>query len=244
MKLREMTSYWNGQPGAKLRSAVILASLLFVVQPAFAQSDTSRVVPADSSGYNPNQLAEGQKRIGDYLAKHFGFDLFATGEVYSLHFSRVSFLSSSGGVGMGAELRIAPVFIGGIFGESGNEIPRPPSEFYFSSLYAGFMISGYRIDVGKIYGETQWLDQDSPPVAVYNSLFAGIGRRYGSGFFFEPEIKFMFPVTSTYYYYANQPGIMYNGPNAHTAVGRDNGGLRDLFLAFSIKVGLCLGSGD
>ena len=105
------------------------------------------------------------------------------------------------------------------------------------------MIDGYRIEAGEIYGETAWLDQDSPPLAVYKSYFAGIGRRYGSGFFFEPEIKFMFPVISTYYYHKNIPGS-YGYPGYDTAVGTDNCGLRDLFFALSVKVGLCLGSGN
>ena len=209
---------------------------------ALAQSDTTRVAPADSSGYKPEALAEGQKQISKYLINHFGFDLFATGEAYSLHFRRVGFFSMSGAVGLGTEVRIAPVFVGGIIGTSGNEIPRPPSDFYFSSLYAGFIIDGYRVEVGKIYGETMWLDQDSPPVAVYNSYFAGIGRRYGSGFFFEPEIKFMFPVVATYYYHENIPGS-YGYPGYDTAVATDNCGLRDLFFALSLKVGVCLGSG-
>ncbi|MCL5266485.1 MAG: hypothetical protein M1469_00080, partial [Bacteroidetes bacterium] len=148
----------------------------------------------------------------------------------------------SGAVGLGTEVRVAPVFIGGIIGTSGNEIPRQPSVFYYSSLYAGFMIDGYRIEFGNVYGVTNTLlSTHPPPLAVYKSYFAGIGRRYGSGFFFEPEIKFMFPVDATYYYYENIPGS-YGYPGYDTAVGTDNCGLRDLFLALSVKVGLCLGS--
>ncbi len=214
--------------------------ILLVPIAARTQSDTTRVAPADSSGYNPDAIAEGQEQIADYLANHFGFDLFATGEAYSLHFRRVGFFSMSGAVGLGTEVRVAPVFIGGIIGTSGNEIPRQPSVFYYSSLYAGFMIDGYRIEFGNVYGVTNTLlSTHPPPLAAYKSYFAGIGRRYGSGFFFEPEIKFMFPVVATYYYHENIPGS-YGYPGYDTAVGTDNSGLRDLFFALSVKVGVCL----
>ncbi|MCL5035125.1 MAG: hypothetical protein M1395_08500, partial [Bacteroidetes bacterium] len=78
-------------------------------------------------------------------------------------------------------------------------------------------IRGYRIELGRVYGETSDWDPISPPLSVYKSYFAGIGRRYGSGFFFEPEIKFMFPVVATYYYHENIPGS-YGYPGYDTAV--------------------------
>ncbi len=214
----------------------IVAYLLYNGR-VLARSDSIQVVTLDSVTCGGVYLAEGW----NYFVSHVGGDFFAQGEAYSLHFSKVGLFSMSGGFGLGAEFRVAPVFIGGIIGESGNEIPRPPSEFYFSSLYAGFNIRGYRIELGRVYGETSDWDPISPPLSVYKSYFAGIGRRYGSGFFFEPEIKFMFPVVATYYYHENIPGS-YGYPGYDTTVATDNCGLRDLFFALTAKVGMGFGS--
>ncbi|MCL5266484.1 MAG: hypothetical protein M1469_00075 [Bacteroidetes bacterium] len=194
--------------------------------------------PNDSVTYGWEQITTGWNLISQYV----GGDLFVQGEAYSFHFSRVGFFSSSGGAGLGAEFRVAPVFIGGVIGTSNNEIPRLPSGFYSSSLYAGFTIDGWRIELGKVYGETSSWSTHPPPLAVYKSYFAGIGRRYGAGFFFEPEIKLMFPVVATYYYNKNEPGIAYMYPYDHTALGLDNCGLRDLFFALTVRVGIGFGA--
>ena len=228
------------QPQTLKRKAVLLTVLLalaLISGNAQAQSDSIRAAPKDSITYGWQQISSGW----NWVSKYVGGDLFVQGEAYSLHFSRVAFFSMSGGLGLGAEFRVAPVFIGGVIGTSGNEIPRPPSDFYFSSIYAGFTIDGYRIELGKVYGETSDWSTHPPPMAVYKSYFAGIGRRYGSGFFFEPEIKLMLPVIATYYYDRNDPGIAYMYPYDRTALGLDNCGLRDLFFALTVRMGVGFG---
>ncbi len=189
-----------------------------------------RVAPADSSGYNPNGIAEGQKAFAKalgYLGHHFGMDIFAQGEAYTFHLSKVNLLSLYGGAGLGAEVRILPLFGGGVIGVSGYQIRPRPSTFYFFSWYAGLALDGYRFEVGNEYGQTSGL-VPYPQLAVYKDYFVGISRRYYSGWFLEPEIKVMIPTFATYY----------TGPQGNVNPLSDHYGLRDLFLALTVKIGV------
>ncbi len=196
---------------------------LAVTGNALAQGGASHFAPSDTGSYNFN-----------WFTSRVGGDLFATIEAYSFHFSRVGFFSITGAYGLGAEFRFRPLFIGGMIGGSGNEIRPQPSDFFLSSLYAGVIIDKYRFEVGKMYGETIWMDQDSPPFAVYKTYYVGVGRRYGSGWFIEPEIRLMIPKFATYYLPGSEN---YSFPGS-IPLASDHYGLRDLFFAFSVRVGV------
>ncbi len=205
-------------------------SLLSIGANAFAQTDSSRVSSIDSSAYNPKAMAEGQKWFGN----HVGADLFVTGEAYTFHFGRVGFLSLTGEGGVGAELRFKPLFAGFVYGLSGSEMrDRPSGPFSCSSFYVGVIVSGYRAEVGEVYGSFLAADQDMPDVS-FKTYFAGLSRRFGGNAFLEPEIQIMFPV---------EAGTYVNAPpgNSYTNVSIEHYTMGDLFFCFSVKLGLGVG---
>jgi len=155
------------------------------------------------------------------------------GDAYWLHFGRVGFFSLTGGGGIGAELRFRPVFAGAVVSVSSHEMrPRPSGPFTNLSFYAGAMINDYRVEIGEIHGTyLAGNDQGSPGVG-YDTYFAGLSRRYGSNSFIEPEVKLMFPVSAGYYII---------GPPSYNVLKIEHYNLSDLFISFTVKVGLGIG---
>lgn len=153
----------------------------------------------------------------DSAALEIGVDLFFNAEFYGLHLSGQGSLTDAGGIG--AELRLAPVFINIVEGVTGDDgVPgtwRRNSVFLFTSLCAGAVIDKYRIEIGGMEAGT-WVD--TPP-SSYTCLLAGISRRYGTTFFVQPEVKIMVPIVSN-------------------CISTQHYRLDDLFFAFSFKVGI------
>ncbi len=216
----------------RLGTLVLLTGPFFVCHFALAQSDTSRVATVDSSGYNPNALAEGQKALAKFLRDSVGADLFLEGDAYWFHFGKVGFFSLTGGGALGLELRVRPVFFGLDVGASSTQMrPRPSGSFGNVSYYAGAIIADYRVEIGKIYGETFNGSQGAPEVG-HRTYFAGVSKRFGSNFFVEPDIRLMLPVDAGYYA-VNQ--------RDHNDVIVESYNMSDLFLSFTVKVGLGVG---
>ncbi|MCL5266875.1 MAG: hypothetical protein M1469_02080 [Bacteroidetes bacterium] len=222
----------NQAANRKTHFLTVMVALTLLGGTAMAQSDSSRVAAADSSGYNPNAIAKGQKAFANFLWNNVGADLYLTGEAYTFHFGRVGFLSLTGGGGYGVEVRFKPVFAGYVYTWSSNEMrPRPPGPFVCSSLYAGVITGGYRAEAGEIYGYFLGTDMGSPEV-TFKTYFAGLSRRYGTNAFIEPEVRLMFPVDAGYYTV---------GPPSYNVVKIEHYRVSDLFISFSVKVGLGLG---
>ncbi|MCL5266873.1 MAG: hypothetical protein M1469_02070 [Bacteroidetes bacterium] len=202
----------------RILAVVGVTSFFFVCNSALAQTDTARVVPEDSIAYGWN-----------YISKHIGGDLFVEGDAYWLHFGRVGFFSLTGGGGIGAELRFRPAFAGAVASVSSREMrPRPSGPFGNASLYAGAIIGDYRVEIGEIRGGTIFGDQGAPDVG-FRTYFAGVSKRFGSNFFVEPDIRLMFPFDAGYYVV---------GPRGHNDVIIERYNLSDLFLSFTVKVGV------
>lgn len=110
---------------------------------------------------------------------------------------------------------------------------KPSGPFSCSSFYAGVIVGGYSAEVGETYGSFLAADQDMPDVS-FKTYFAGLSRRYGGNIFIEPEVTLMFPVEAGYYI-DEPPGYNYTGVRIeHYALG-------DLFISFSVKLGLGIG---
>lgn len=200
----------------KLFIILVFTAYLSVPKSASAQDSTSQSLSPVSS-----------------WASRIGGDLFLTGEGYTLHFGRVGFFSLTGGGGLGLEVRVRPVFIGIIGSMSSGEVhPNNLSQTFFNAtLYAGVIVEKYRLEIGEIHGSTYWADQTSPPEISYATYFLGLSRRYGSGFFAEPEVKIMFPSFGGYYQKVPPDYYYYRVVPEHYGIG-------DLFFAFSVKLGI------
>ena len=202
----------------RIKKLTVLASLLFVCRPLLAQTDSARVAPQDSITYG-----------WDFISKHIGGDLFFEGDAYWFHFGRVGFFSLTGGGALGVELRLGPAFFGVDVGASSTQMrPRPSGPFGNVSFYAGAIFADYRVEIGKIYGETIFGGQGAPDVG-YRTYFAGISKRCGSNFFVEPDIRLMFPFDAGYYVI---------GPPSYNVVRIEKYNLSDLFFSFTVKVGV------
>ncbi|MFZ1081477.1 MAG: hypothetical protein WAO19_06075 [Candidatus Kryptoniota bacterium] len=164
------------------------------------------------------------------LTSILGGDLFLTGEAYALHFGPVGFFSLTAGGGLGIEMRLRPVFVGFVVSASSHEIrPDPSGPFFNTSLYGGAIIQNYRLEIGEMHGDTFMGDPLAPNVS-YTTYFLGLSKRFGSAFFAEPEIKVMFPIVAGYY--------QYGPPDYYDHVVTEHYGIRDLFFAFGLKLGI------
>lgn len=222
----------------RFRLFLILSFLFSALLPlsgkALAQSDSARVVARDSITYGWEQIAAGWK----WVSKHVGGDLFLSYEIYGLHLSGIGSLTR--GYGPGAELRISPLFIGGIVGICGDEGISPIHELYvqrahqfggyyfFSSLYAGIIVSNCRMEIGGVYGDSRdWVSRG--PGENYTAGFFGVSKRWGDLLFVEPEAKIMFPIVAHYAVTPDGESWWYFSEKYH---------LRDLFFAISLKAGI------
>jgi hypothetical protein len=179
---------------------------------------------------------------GDSLASwapgHFtwGTDLFLAGEAYTLHFSRVGFFQLTGEGGLGMEIRVLPVFFGAIVGVTGHEMRLNPGGFLFMTLYGGGITQGYRLEVGRINGVHPSMEAIAPPEVEFTTYFLGISKkygiskRYGEGFFIEPELKIMIPSVAGYYPGRDRYGYYFSAGERY--------GIRDLFVALGVKLGV------
>ncbi len=159
-----------------------------------------------------------------------GADLFLSLDVFGLHFNSNS--TGGFGIGMGGEVRVKPVFMGGIItGLSDNEgilSADGTTDYRFISLYGGTWIGKYRIEIGGIHG---WGQGNGSGSTHYTSLFVGVNRRFGGIFLFEPEIKILLPIDGTFITQSYK-----FGPPA--TIVTEHSHLRDLFFGLSIKIGL------
>ena len=175
------------------------------------------------------------------IPSFIGGDLFLSGEIYGLHLSGAGSLTA--GAGPGAEIRIHPAFIGAAVGFCGDEgipylhainrqnssVGHYPTTYSFYLVYAGVVINEYRLAIGAVHGDnTLWVTKT--PEMNYTTTFMGISRRCGHIFFFEPEVKVMFPVVAHYSLLPLQSN-MYTPITARFS-------LRDLYFAFSVKLGI------
>ncbi|MCL5266517.1 MAG: hypothetical protein M1469_00240 [Bacteroidetes bacterium] len=143
--------------------------------------------------------------------------------------------------GPGVELRFRPVFVGATAGFCGNEgIPQIHTfdseithrgTFSYYSFFAGLIIKNYRLEVGELHGDNAlWVTMT--PKVDYSTAFAGISRRWGHVAFFEPGIKNVLPVVAhSVMATPVSGGYDFSPITVHYR-------LRDLFFAFSLKLGI------
>ena len=127
-------------------------------------------------------------------------------------------------------MRLRPVLVGFVATVSSHEMrPNPSGPFFNTSFYGGVIIEEYRLEIGEIHGATFMNDPLAPEVSS-TACFLGVSKKYGSNFFAEPELKVMFPVVAGYY--------QYGPPDYRTHIITEHYGIRDLFFAFGLKVGI------
>lgn len=212
-----------GKPTPWGRIVLGLMVLSCVCNPATAQTDTTRVAHADTVVYGTEQLSTAWR----WVSKHVGGDLFLNPEYYGLHVAGGGPLTWD--VGPGAELRIRPIFVGCIAGWCGND--GIPSLDTYSSFYLGMMVREWRIELGQIGAAGH--DDKGETIGAYVADFFGVSRRFGRGFFFEPEVKIVYPIVSHYWNYL--PGNYTNGSSGYFTQQYHP---RDLYFAIGLKLGL------
>ena len=155
-----------------------------------------------------------------------GGDLFLTGDFYTLHLSGPSSLMVAGGIG--AELRVKPLFVGYevSLSECDGLSGLPLGPFASFSFYGGAMVGQYKIDCGQLYAN----NYDSKFRAEFTCDFFGVSRKYGEMWFVEPGIKLMFPTVSHY------PVWRYNDPWPYPTTKYFH--IYDLFVSLSVRVGI------
>ena len=211
----------NGRVSRGVLSAIILLAFLSISGKALAQGGASHFAPADSGTYS-----------WKWMTKHVGGDLFLSAEIYGLHLTGVGSLTN--GAGVGAEVRVHPLFLGAVVGICGDEgIPYIPHSgiYSFYSLYVGITLHNYRAELGEIQGDSRgWVGPQSGVVS-YTSGFLGISKRWSGIFFFEPEVKIMFPIVADGY-------VGERFPPDEWVRFREHYQPHDLFFALSVKVGV------
>lgn len=179
-----------------------------------SQSDSTRFALVDTAFFNS---AFKWWRWPSVL----GGDLFLTVDYPVTHQSY-----TSAEVGYGAEIRVAPVFVGGIIGLSDVN----GSALSYWSLYGGASFAKYRIEVGGTRA----------PQNQYNgtlnntALFLGISRRIPFAYIFlvEPEVRVTMPVVETFLHPID------GGPPRDGYLVTQHFGLRYLYLGFTVKLGI------
>ncbi len=175
-------------------------------------------------------------------ASQIGGDLFVTGELHALHFNGPSSLEPA--FGLGAEVRLSPVFLGLIAGFSGDDgIPGLhdvpllenfpySSSFTYTSLYAGIQVGKYRFEAGEVNAKHYAADMASGYEDTrYSSAFVGISRRFGKIYLIEPVVKIMCPLSATYPILSGQPGGTLRWVTRHYR-------LPDFYFSLGVKVGI------
>lgn len=190
----------------------------------FAKQNSDVLATRDSSS---NDL--------EWVATHFGGDLFVEGGFYGFHLRGSS--STGSGFGPGIELRIHPIFVGfsvGLCGDEGipglesfNNGGGGASSFTYTSIYVGAMVDSFRIEMGKIDGNNSISTVNGNP-AGYTAAFLGVSRRLGGVFFFQPELKIMYPLVANYW----------TSSHANAVRVSQHYDVRDLYFGIGVRVGL------
>lgn len=157
-----------------------------------------------------------------------GGDIFLAVDAFGLHLSNPTPMTSA--VGLGAEVRVGPCFLGVSRGISENDGLSSGLELYYDyvSAYGGASVGNYRIETGGA-----WTLNTAHSSFGYTILFLGVNRRFGGIVFLEPEIRIMLPVVSRLSYIIDNDG--YGPPDYYEATKHYH--FRDMFFAFSVKVG-------
>lgn len=157
-----------------------------------------------------------------------GGDLFLTTDVFVLHVSGRGSLTSAQGIG--AEIRVGPVFLGEIVGFSDNDglWVGGAVNWKYESVYCGVLIDKWRVDFSGTRAGDYGIDEGEGFVTTS----CDVSRRYGKVFFIEPTIRVMFPIASHYLPLVSNP----LGPAPPLVTAHYH--LRDLFFGVSIKVGI------
>lgn len=170
-----------------------------------------------------------------------GGDIFVNGEVYGLHLGGPASLEPA--LGIGAELRIKPVFLGFVAGFSGDDgIPglhglasteylHYSPNFTYTSLYCGVTMEQYRYELGELTAKHFAQEAAQDVRTSYSCAFAGVSRRFGKLFLFEPCVKIVFPLSATYPIVSSTQSTVYPWITRHYH-------LSDLFFAIGLKVGI------
>ncbi|MFZ1081304.1 MAG: hypothetical protein WAO19_05190 [Candidatus Kryptoniota bacterium] len=141
-----------------------------------------------------------------------------------------------GGVGIGGEVHVKPLFVVGIvmgLGDNEGIIGYDPTTPYlFSTLYGGTWIGKYQIVAGEING----VGDGGVGYTRYTSLFVGANRKDVKIFFFEPEIRVMFPISGSFV--TGPASYKFEvGPSEERDI-TEHSHLRDLFFGLTLKVGI------
>jgi hypothetical protein len=138
------------------------------------------------------------------LTSIMGGDLFLSGDAFLLHASTIQSLTDA--FGLGAELRFRPVFFGAVVGGCGDEgipnmhaadIQTKNTSFLFLGLYAGAIVGKYKFEIGRTFAGNIGSNPHGTFVN-YTSIFLGIGKRFGTDAFIEPQVKISFPIVGCY----------------------------------------------
>ncbi len=213
---------------------VLFACCLLVSSLALAQTDSTAVPAKDSVSYSWQHIPDSWK----WIRKHFGADLFLTGDAYVLHLSGGQ--SITGDFGLGAEIRLRPIFLGATAGLSGDEgIPGMHAQdigihnntFTYLSEYVGVLIHEYRLEVGRTSGDAFDPNPHGDPV-TFRTYFIGISEKFGRYTFIEPGFTMSLPVASTF------SERLVNTAYGETSYLTERFHPWDLFFSFSVKLGI------
>lgn len=202
---------------------IIAGCILSAWNVAFAQGGASHFAPSDTGNSAPKWMTDSWS----WMTKHIGGDLFLGPEVYGLHMTAGGPLNWD--LGPGVELRVRPLFVGGTVGWCGND--NLPSLDSYSSFYIGAIIWKWRFELGQLNATGH--NDHGEQIGVYVSDFAGFSRKFGKGWFIEPEVKIMYPIVS--HSWNEAPG---NYANGASAVITEQYRLRDLYFAIGVTLGL------
>ncbi len=137
----------------------------------------------DSTRYGWEEIKSSWKWIGD----HFGGDVFVDGEIWMPPSSSEPLI---GAVGVGAEMRLIPIFLGGVLGFGVGL----GGEDVLSSLYIGSILHGTKLQFGTSC-INNGLTSSEGYSSSYRGYFVAVARRFGKVAFVEPSVKVVLPAT-------------------------------------------------
>lgn len=197
---------------------VFLPFAFFVCLVSVERASAQEAVATSHSDYDTTALK---------VHTPLGWDLFFNLNLFGLHFDpNAATLGEE--IGIGAELRVSPFFLGAIAGISDNEgMWQDDAQYYRClSIYGGAVIGKYRLEIGGAHG---WAANGDN----YASVFLGGSRKYGDIFFVEPEIRIVYPVAGTFSYELNY----WHYPPPFVTVS-PNFSIRDIFFGLGVKLGI------
>ena len=227
-------SYWSGSLEAtaapeltgKMNTGPALGGVTTSQKNAGNFSRLSSVFLADTAHY---QFIDTNYVNFKWWPSFVGGDLFMDLGVYGLNLSKPGQVAVE--EGFGAEIRVRPIFFGGMVGFSGDPgiryVSYPRNFFLFYSIYVGVITDQYRFEVGETYGYSDWATHSLG--MNYTSGYLGIGKRWSNIVFFEPEFRINFPIVS---HYSLEPSYSQFIPMT------GHYGLRDLYFSINAKFGI------